>query len=359
MIEVATRTRTKSKAAAAAAATLATVLLLTGVAYGNVSALSPSSGVVPPGDSKSSDFTLTPPSLLLGLGTSCILASVSPNPHHFTVTFDGLGLELLPANCALGATPVTMTVRAHASAAPGNYSVTITEIEPLNLGGDLITTQVWPFVVLAPTTTTVPSNPPTAPAPPPTTSTTNPSPVTTSTSTTSLPGPSPSPSTSVPTPTVTSPEPPVTDTPTPGAVSPGTTEPPDTGVPTIDGDSAREDERDTETIAAPPDDDGRGGGGIRPPDPSSDGLEEPGLATVTVTNGLRSALEHSAPSPLVDAFLSPLVIAEVLLGALLADRVTSLLPLLLILVFGGWLLWKMKREDDDEAQLGRSHDRIA
>lgn len=301
--------------AAGLAGTVLSALALSGTASAAVSGFNPSSGAVAPGGTTTVDFVLQPPTVPpLGLpGTSCVVGVVSSNPGQFTITFDGLGLNALPADCGLGVTDVRMDVTAAAGAPPGQYSVTITEA---TVGGSFISETSWPFTVTAPPTTSTT----TTTAPPTTTSTTPSSPTTTS---------------------------PTTGT-TSGGAGPG-------GTPTTQGPGGPGDPSDDGTPGATgPSPGATGGSGDPGTDGGDDGagsvVEGAGIAVpggyggVIVAESVRDALGAALPSPLADAATSPLVIGELLLRSLLDVIAEYLLPLLVAIGLGVGLVWQLKKD---------------
>lgn len=330
--------------------TLATFLVAT-AAYAAVSSFKPSEGTVAPGESTTASFTV------VNSATSCFTASA---PQGFSVAFDGLGLGLLPLNCALRGARVTMTVTAAPGASPGDYEVTITETAVL---GSLIDSHEWPFTVPAPdiTTTTVPA----------TTTTTKPSAVTTTTRATTT-------STQTAATTSTS-SPATTATSSTGASSTGNAEASSTGnagaagtdpatSTTVAATTPATEDSETasaEPDAAPdtsPDDDtevlAAGGTDENPPYaryPVGAGADASDFSTRTVrSDQLRSQISEALPLPLADAVLSPLVIAEFLARSLLESAKSLLIPLLIATLIGLGMAWRMRKEvDDDKLALSR------
>lgn len=340
------------------AGALGAVLIGATAALAAVSSFSPSSGAVSPGESTTADFTVTPPTVLGVSSTSCISAAVSPNPLQFAVAFDGLGLGTLPANCAVGETDVEMTVTAGQNAAPGNYVVTVTEIE---LGGELVGTRQWPFTVLAPPTTTTTT----------TTTTTRPTTSTSTPTTSSTSGAANTTSTTAPVTTTTT-APRTTDSSTPGTddeTSPPTTSgggpaptgptssSPNTGSatsstsPTTEDSHSDDDDSGGIVVGAPADPTGPGGGSGGSAAPAGD---DGFLSNISLTDQLRNQIAQAIPLPIAQAVLSPLFIAEFLFRSVLGSAMGYLIPLLLAGGFGLWLVWRMRREvDDGELALSR------
>lgn len=239
---------------------------------------------------------MTPPSLPLGPGTSCLAATVSPNPGQFTVSFD--------VPCVVGSTDVTMTVAAMGTASPGNYVVTVRETE-LSVGGNLIGSYQWPFVVLGAPSTTSSTTTTTVPA------------TTTTTSATSTTTSTPYGSTST---TLVS-----TTTSTLYVVTPTTTD--------------RAGSTNTSTPGGPGST-GGGNGAHKDPDVgpqtatgvTGEPKDQPvGLKNIAFSESLRSNL-GALPEPVGDLALSPLVIAEILFRAMAENLFGFLVPLLLATV---------------------------
>jgi hypothetical protein len=329
--------------------TVASFLLAT-AASAAISAISPEKGTVEPGESTTATFTV------VNSLTSCFTSSASPG---FTVTFDGLGLGLLPLNCALGGADVTMTVTASANASPGDYRVTLSETA---VGGRLIDTHEWPFTVPAPATTTTTIAETTTTTPQTTTTTTS---SVTTTSTQSATTTSAGPATNT------------TDGPdTTNATSPVATESRGSGQETApatattvpiapdtreeDNDSAGEaigpetssetNDDDAEVLAAGTTDDlpyNR-----YPANPTEGG---PGfLARTMLSDQLRSQFSRAVPMTVADVVLSPVVIAEFLVRSLLRSAMSLLVPILVATLVGLWMVWRMREEiDDDELALSR------
>jgi hypothetical protein len=353
--------------------TLATFLIAT-VAYAAVSSFKPSEGTVAPGGSTTASFTV------VNSVTSCFTASA---PQGFSVAFDGLGLGLLPLNCALRGARITMTVTAASGASPGDYEVTITETA---VGGSLIDSHEWPFTVPAPdvTTTTVPA-----------TTTTTASAVTTTTRATTT-----STQTAATTSTSSSATTATTSTgaagngnaettgdgntgaagtgntgaagtgntgaagtgntgaagndratSTTGAATTSATEDSETASADLDAGPDTSPDDDTEVLAAGVSDE-------NPPYvryPVGAGADASDVSTRTVrSDQLRSQISRAVPLPLADAVLSPLVIAEFLARSLLESAKSLLIPLLIATLIGLGMAWRMRKEvDDDKLALSR------
>lgn len=347
-----------------AGASIVTFLLAT-AASAAISPITPGSGTVEPKGSVTARFTV------VDSVTSCFTAEV---PKYFSVTFDGLGVEPLPIDCALEGTEITMTVEAGAKALPGDYRVTITETA---LDGGLLDTHEWPFTVLSTpgTTTTIPATTTTTM---PTTTTTD-SPTTTSagattttttrTATTTNPG---SPTTTVPgiTTNITDPsgaEGPTGASPTTTLAATGT---PDTASSTTDNTTATSrsgdtsgtdgaagsdtpvnDDDDQDVLAAGSTEDNLPYD--RYPDRLSDNAPEV-LSRTVLTDQLRNQISRAFPVTVADAVLSPVVIAEYLLRSLLESARGLLIPILIATLLGLWMVWRMREEvEDDELALSR------
>lgn len=328
--------------------TVASFLLAT-AASAAISAISPEKGTVEPGESTTATFTV------VNSLTSCFTSSASPG---FTVTFDGLGLGLLPLNCALGGADVTMTVTASANASPGDYRVTLSETA---VGGQLIDTHEWPFTVPAPvTTTTTIAETTTTKAQTTTTTTSAVTTTSTQSATTTSAGPA----------TNTSDGPATTNTTSPVATesggSGGETAPASATAVSIAPDprdenndpageaktpeTSSEIDDDAEVLAAGTTDDlpyNR-----YPADPTEDG---PGILARTVfSDQLRSQFSRAVPMTVADVVLSPVVIAEFLVRSLLRSAMSLLFPVLVATLVGLWMVWRMREEiDDDELALSR------
>jgi hypothetical protein len=306
--------------------------------------------------------------LLLGLtGTSCLLATVAPNPLQFSVVFDGLGLGLLPANCVLGASEVTMTLTAQGTAAPGNYTVTITEVR---LGGSLISQRTWPFTVVTPTTSTS---------------------LTTTTSTVGQTTPTSGGAlTTTTSPGATTTQPTGTGQPTGPTTPPtgGTSPPSGAGGSQPDGNQASGDESENQTsgdeiraedsaaavgdgaasstpdaMEDPSDDAGQqtsaagrvGGPGDGPPAPRISLGESDGYGAIALSESLRDELGGAMPDVLADAAFSPLVIGEILLRSLFETAAGVPLPVLLTTPLAAGGLWRLRKGvSRDELDLVRS-----
>lgn len=329
-------------------ATLATFALATTV-YAEMTPIEPDHGTVSPGDSTSAHFVLEPPpDPLLGIPlASCVLASVSPNPGKFSVTFDGLGLGLLPANCsALGSSDVEVTVEAGASAEPGDYTLTITEV--LHGLGDLVSTRDWSFTVEGTSTTT-------------TSSTTTSSTTTTSTSsTTSTTTPVDTTPTSAPT-TVPSGETTTTlgVTTTEGVVtsdSPVTTTGPAGPTTSVSHETSTS---GREPLASEGDDDDPNGlapggsdAGTGDPVPEAAAPTGDSGATIPITEQLTARLSDAVTPGVARAVMSPLVIAEFLFRSIISSAAGYAIPLLVALLLSAGLVWRMRGEvTDDELSL--------
>ncbi|HEX6301383.1 MAG TPA: hypothetical protein VF148_13025 [Acidimicrobiia bacterium] len=356
-----TRSRVLGKLAGASIVTF----LLATAASAAISPISPDSGTVEPKESVSASFTV------VDSATSCFAAEV---PRYFSVTFDGLGLEPLPIDCAHEGTEITMTVEAGAKALPGDYQVTITETA---LGGGLLDTYEWPFTVPAPpaTTTTIPAT--TTTTIPTTTTTETPTTTsagattttTTQSATTTDPG---SPTTTVPGITTNITDPagaggPTGAGPTTTAAATGT---PDTASSTIGTTTATSRGGDTSgadgaTGSATPTDDqddqdvlaaGSTEDNLpydRYPDRLSDDAPEV-LSRTVLTDQLRNQISRAFPVTIADAVLSPVLIAEYLLRSLLESALGLLIPILIATLLGLWMVWRMREEvEDDELALSR------
>jgi len=340
-----------------AGATVASFLLATAAAAA-ISSITPDRGTVEPGGSTSANFTVT------GSLTSCFTADA---PSGFSVAFDGLGLNLLPAGCALGGARVTMTVTAGANASAGDYRVTITETA---VGGRLLDTHEWPFTVPAPvtTTTTIPE----------TTTTTRPRTTTTAALTTTSTQSGATTSTDRATTTTSGATTGgATETTTAGAAATGNNTPtaspatkttvsdtPNTGggdsppageeadtLPEGSPDGASEEADDPEVLAAGSSD------GDLPYEryPAGSGDDAPEVLSRTVfSDQLRSQFSQAVPLTLADAVLSPVVIAEFLFRSLLQSAMSLLVPVLIATLVGSWIVWRMREEvDDDELAISR------
>lgn len=286
-----------------ASASLLLAVMLGGVAYAAISEFDPPSGAVTPGSSTSTDFTLTPPTVLGLDGVSCLLATVSPNPGQFTVVFEGLGGGALPPNCALGETPVEMTVTAQPSATPGDHAVTIQET---TTGGTLIGSAIWPFTVGATTTTSSTSS-----------TTTTSTPAGTSTTTSS---------------STTSQTTGTTQTTTSGG---GGSDPGGDGPESSDGGGTDDD----------------GSAADIPGDPGQQ--ERNGYVAIAISEAMREGLDGRGFDGVTDGILSPLVIGEILLRALTGTAAAFSIPLLLVTSIGLCLVWRARRVVDD-GELGSS-----
>jgi hypothetical protein len=351
-----------------AGASIVTFLLAT-AASAAISPIIPDSGTVEPKGSVTASFTVA------DSVTSCFAAEV---PQYFSVTFDGLGLDLLPINCALEGTEITMTVEAGAKALPGNYHVTITETA---LGGSLLDTHEWPFTVPAPPTTTT-TFPTTTPTTPPTT-TTVPTTTTTkdttttsagaTTTTTSQSGTPSSPTTTAPgtSPATSGPNgaggpigtgdattpPTVTATTGTATATTGSGTPNSQGGTTTDADgapepdtSADDEDGDEEVLAAGSEDNLPYD---RYPNSLSDNAPEI-LSRTVLSDQLRNQISRAFPVTVADAVLSPVVIAEFLFRSLIESAQGLLIPILIATLIGLWMVWRMREEvDDDELALSR------
>ena len=331
-----------------AGTTVASFILAT-AASAAISAISPEKGTVEPGESTTATFTVVD-SL-----TSCFTASASSG---FSVTFDGLGLGLLPLNCALGGAEVTMTVAASANASPGDYRVTLSETA---VGGRLIDTHEWPFTVPAPAATTTTTIAETTTTKAQTTTTSAVTTTSTQSATTTSAGPAPNTTDGPATTNTTSPvatgsrgsgQEATPATATTVSIAPDTRD--------EDNDSAGEatgpetsseiDDDDAEVLAAGTTDDlpyNR-----YPANPTEDG---PGiLARTVLSDQLRSQFSRALPMTVADAVLSPVVIAEFLVRSLLRSAMGLLVPILVATLVGLWMVWRMREEiDDDELALSR------
>jgi hypothetical protein len=332
--------------------TVATFFLAT-AALAAISPFDPSKGTVKPGESTKTSFSVT------DSVTSCFVATAPPK---FDVSFDGLGLNLLPANCALGGAKVTMTVKATPKALPGDYTVTITETA---LGGALIGTHEWPFTVPAPpepTTTTIAATTTTAPA---NTTTTSGGATTTSTpssSPTSTGGPTTSPpstvgSASSPASTVgpaTSPSSAVGATTTTPGPSEGTSPPEESEAESVTESAATDaspNDEDAQVLAAGLTDNSSPPSNRYPRLPLPDGAEsEVGMALADPLGG-RNANPFAS---FADASLSPGAIAEFIFGSLFAGVRDLMIPMLIAALVGLAMVWRMRLEvNDDELALSR------
>jgi hypothetical protein len=310
---------------------LMTVVCGAALAAVNEDGFDPSSGEVVPGGSTQTNFTVIPAPTVVSIpgvtlpGTSCLVATVSPNPAQFTVSFDLPG-----ATCVVGPTDLTMTVVAMGSASPGNYIVTIRETG-LSLGGNLIGTYEWPFVVLGATTTTTTS--------PTGTTTTVPGATTTvpgSTSTTSSPNSTTSTTLSS---TTSSTTPSVAPTTTVTIISDQLGAPGKPG--SADAGSGRSDRADPKMSGTDPDAGRQAGPGVA----NGEGAA-PALENIAFSENLRSNL-GALPEPVSDLALSPLVIAEVLFRALADNLLGFLIPLVLAAVIVVFLVWRRRRKMED------------
>jgi len=362
--------RTRSRVLELLAGASIVMFLLATAASAAISPISPNSGTVEPKGSVSASFTV------VDSVTSCFAAKV---PQYFSVTFDGLGLGLLPTDCALEGTEITMTVEAGAKALPGDYQVTITETA---LGGGLLDTHEWPFTVPASptttttapatTTTTIPTTTtvPTTTTAPTNTTTSAGATTTTSNQSATTTGPS-SPTTTAPgTSTNTSGPsgaggPSATGDPTTPSATPGTTtSTTGSGTPNSQGDATTDADRSLESDTPAEDDDGdeevlAAGSSEdnlpydRYPDSLSDNPPEV-LSRTVLSDQLRNQIARAFPVTVADAVLSPVVIAEFLFRSLLESAKGLLIPILIATLVGLWMVWRMRGEvDDDELALSR------
>jgi len=355
-----------------AGASIVTFLLAT-AASAAISPISPASGTVEPKGSVSASFTV------IDSVTSCFAAEA---PQYFDVTFDGLGLGLLPINCALEGTEITMTVEAGPKALPGNYQVTVTETA---LGGSLLDTHEWPFTVPASptTTTTIPTTtttttPTTTTVPTTTTTkgaTTTSAGATTTTSNQSATTTDRSSPTTTAAGTSTAPSGPSgaggpsgtgdSTTPSAATVTPGTaTSTTGSGTPNSQGGATTDADRTLEPDTAADDDDGdeevlAAGSSEdnlpydRYPDSLTDNAPEI-LSRTVLSDQLRNQISRAFPVTVADAVLSPVVIGEFLFRSLLESAQGLLIPILIATLLGLWMVWRMSEEvDDDELALSR------
>lgn len=288
--------------------------VLTGVAYADVSPFAPPSGTMAPGGSTQTEFTFTPEGIL---SSSCLTATVSPNPGQF----EAVNLDPPCVLLVDDSDQVTLTVTASfANTPPGDYVVTITETKLVTLGSDIVVQHTWPFTVETPTTTTSGGGDTT-------TTTTTAGKTTTTTmasSATSTPGNT---TTSTPAATIS----------TAGAsATPNTGERESTG---STGPRLANGDIDEGGVAVGPADDGSGGanGTTTPEDTTA-------FETVAVSQGLRDTLRQRVPLPIADAVTSPLVIGEVLWRSLTSSVAGLVVPILLALLLGFLLVRRMRKE---------------
>lgn len=313
---------------------MVTSVVVATTAFAAISGFNPSSGAMTPGGSAQTNFTVNTPIL------SCITATV---PLGFSVSMTGLGVGLGPlqANCVLGGGQVGMTVTASQNATPGNYTVTITEVEARLIGGDLINTYEWPFTVTAPPTTTSSSTSSTTSTT--STSTTSTSSTTSSTSTTvtttpTTATPSTAPAYSGATPSTTAP--PTTTTRPTSTTETTTSLPSESTLP--DETNETDDSDDSDPVATP------SPGAIFPGEGSGSGMaivaESESSSLVSISDRLRDRLVGALPLTVAEAVLSPLVIAEFLFRSVLSSALGYLIPLIAAGIVGGWMVWRMRRE---------------
>lgn len=310
-----------------------TTLLLAAAALAAISPIEPWQGTVAPGDSVTARFTV------VDSFTSCFTGDAPPG---LSATFEGLGLDSLPAGCAVSGTEVTMTVTADADVLPGDYAVTIIETA---LSGQLIDTHDWPVTVtgVASTTTTHPST---------TTSLTG----TTTTHSSTATSTSSTPTTSPATTTTSTVAEVVTDTTQPAAFSSST----DDGVPgatSTESDPAAETDARVWTVAP------RGSmtseksevlasGSARDDHPYQRNASRPAeeetalLARIALSEWLRKEMPGAIPPLITDAVLSPIVIGEHLFHSLLDGSKAMLIPIVLATLIGLLMVWRMRTEID-------------
>jgi hypothetical protein len=284
--------------------------------------VSPTSGTAEPGETITATVHVEPTLLSLSL------VGVSSDPVNITASFNptiggGGGL--------LGGDPwdSVMTVTVGPQTAPGDYTITITDLDLL--GGPLYT---WPLTVTAPPTTTTTSSTTT------TTTTTSPTTTTTSPTTTTTSG-TPT-TTSDDTPTTTSGNSPTTTSgsspTTTSASSPTTTDRPASTLTT----------RDDSVVAMPvggPSDPGSlpgDGPGATSPTQSDSAFSE-----VALSSGLIDSIGAAVPTFVANAFTSPFVVLEILLRALGRTVTGLLIPIVLMLLFGLLLFWRLRPQDED------------
>jgi hypothetical protein len=331
------------------------LLLVANAALAAISPFKPSEGTVEPGEKAKTHFNV------VDSVTSCFVATA---PSDFSVSFDGLGLGILPASCALNGARVTLTVTASSQASPGAYKVTITETSQ---GGSLIDTHEWPFTVPAPpppTTTTMPIE--TTTTVPPSVTTIAPG-VATTTSTPSSSPTSTVGSASSPT-TVgasSSPANPVGPAASPGAGAGS----PSTGTSRPTEDAPRPQQRDAEDVTRLPTDEtspddeaevlaaGVSDDSSPPYDryprrPQADGSEsEEGLA---LSDPLRDQNSNPVAMFMADGDLSPGAIAQFIFGSLFEGAKDLMIPLLIATLVGLVMVWRMRSEvEGDELALSR------
>lgn len=274
------------------------VMPLALVAFAAVSAIEPSSGEADPGETVTATISVDPTLL------SVCLTGSSDDPLNIAVTFvpacDGGGLFADPWESE-------MRVSVAAATAPGDHTVTVVD---LDIGGLIYQ---WPLTVTGPPSTT--------------TTTSSSTSSTSSTTTTSTSAGK----------TTTSRGPIITTT---SSVPPTTSD-------------------EDDSVAAPsgPSESDGGSGGIGAPgsDPSAapaGGSDEATAATstfseVALSSGLIETVGRSVSPVVAEALFSPLVVAEVLLRALGRTMADLMLPLILMVLLGAWMFWRLRPHDEE------------
>jgi hypothetical protein len=307
------------------------VMPLALAAYAAISSINPSSGAAEPGDTVSATVSFDQG----GLVNVCPVG-LSDDPSNITVAFPGCSPPLT------GAWETEMQVAVGPSTAPGDYTITLTNFDLTNLA----LTYEWPLTVNAPPTTTTSSTTTTTTSPTTTTTSTSTTTTSTTATTTTTSGSSPT-TTSASSPTTTSAASPTTTS----AASPTTTDHIGPTTTTSDG----------LALVVP-------AGGPSDPGPGADrGTEEAGASArsevetpeivadrtaspfseVALSSGLIEKISGAAPSFVANAVASPFVVAEVLLRALGRTVTGLLVPILLTLLFGLLLFWRLRPAEEE------------
>lgn len=288
------------------------VMPLALAAYAAMTA-SPSSGTAEPGETTTATINVEPTIV------SVCLVGTSSDPINITVAF----------NPTCGGGPFSswgseMTITVGDQTAPGDYTITITSLDL----GSLI--YQWPLTVTGPSTTTTTVSTTTTTTVP-TTSTTSPATTTTvavATTTTSVNSP-PTTSTVTP-PTTTDHVASITTT----TIKQALVAPAGPSDPGLGGDSevgspaSPTRSGDTSDVAAPDE-------------------SESQFSEVALSSGLIERLSGAVPTFVASAVTSPFVVAEVLLRALGRTVTGLLIPVVLMLLFGWLLFWRLRPDDED------------
>ncbi len=303
----------------AAAAVLFLVVLFAVAANAEITKVDPASGEVEQGGSVTADVTVS----VSGVLSATCLVATSDAPLEITVTFD----ELLACG---GSRIVGMTVEVAETIEPGDYVVTIEEVD---LGDSLLNTYDWPLTVTsAPTTssTTTTSSPTTTSSTSTTTTTTSPSGTTSTTDATSTTTTTSAPTTQSPTDTTS---PTTTTTSTSSGDSSSTTTAGAASTTTESSTSSTGSETGTVGPA-------RGTAGDDGTGSTTD--EESTFSEIALSSGLLEVASRALPPVFAEAVISPLVIIEVLLRSLARTLWSLLLPLGMTTLLGFGMIWRLR-----------------